>query len=339
MKPSARVPRMGITLGDVNGIGPEVALKAAHALRHINAEWTLIGSANIVNAIARPLRIPRPTPIPGLDVPPRAGMLTVWTPAGYPEPLPCPGAITVDASRAAFHGLRAAVRAAAEGRLAALITAPVSKEGFHRAGLPARGHTELVAKWLGVRRYGMLLAGGGLRVMLATRHLPLAQVPRAITPALLREQLDVLHRALPWLGVKGKGRIAVAGLNPHAGDGGALGREERDIIAPVVRAARRRGWNVTGPVAGDTVFHWARTGGADAVLAMYHDQGLAALKTVAFDEGVNITLGLPIVRTSPDHGTAFDLAGRRVARPDSMIAALRCAYELSRRRNPWTAWR
>ena len=339
MKSADRVLRIGITLGDVNGIGPEVAIQAAHHLRKINAEWTLIGSAKIAQRIARHLRIPPPKPVTRLEEPARAGPCTVWTPAGFPEPAFRPGVLTVDASRAALHGLRAAVQAAADGRLAALVTAPISKEGFHRAGLPAQGHTELIAKWLGIRLFGMLLAGGGLRVMLATRHLPLADVPRAITPALLRGQLDLLRRALPWLGVKGKGRIAVAGLNPHAGEGGALGREEVDIIAPAIRAARRRGWKVIGPLAGDTVFHLARTGGADAVLAMYHDQGLAALKTVAFDEGVNITLGLPIVRTSPDHGTAFELAGRGRARPDSMIAALRCAHDLARRRNPWAARR
>lgn len=336
MKPSARASRIGITLGDINGIGPEVALQAAHALRRMKVEWTIVGSAKNSESVARHLQLPCPAPIQSLDAPLRAGRLTVWTPGGSAEPRLRPGSVTADASMAAFHWLRAAVQAAADGQLDALVTAPISKEGFHRAGLPAQGHTELIAKWLGIRQYGMLLVGGGLRVMLATRHIPLARVARAITPSLLLDQLDLLRRALPWLGVKGRGRIAVAGLNPHAGDGGALGREELDVIAPAIRTARRRRWNVIGPVAGDTVFHLARTGGADAVLAMYHDQGLAALKTVAFDEGVNITLGLPIVRTSPDHGTAFELAGRGRARPDSMIAALQGAYDLSRRPNPWS---
>ncbi|MBP7274627.1 MAG: 4-hydroxythreonine-4-phosphate dehydrogenase PdxA [Kiritimatiellae bacterium] len=329
------VRRIGISMGDVNGVGPEVALLAAHALASARVEWTLVGSARVAEIVADTLRLPPPRRISGLDTPPRAGTFTLWSPPGAPEPRFHPGVSTVTAARAAYSWIQAATDAAGAGRLDALVTAPIHKAGFHRAGLPAQGHTEIIAGRLGIRKYGMLLSGGGLRVMLATRHLPLARVPRAITPALLREQLALLHDSLPWLGVRGPGRIAVAGLNPHAGDGGALGREEEDIIAPVVRAARRRRWNVIGPMAGDTVFHFARTGGADAVLAMYHDQGLAALKTVAFDEGVNITLGLPIVRTSPDHGTAFEIAGRAAARPHSMIAALRCADELSRRPNPW----
>lgn len=327
--------RIGISMGDVNGVGPEVALLAARSLKSAGVEWTIVGSAPVAASVAGAWRMPTPHRISGLDVPPRAGAITLWSPPGVPEPRFRPGVLAVSASRAAGAWIRAATDAAAAGRLDALVTAPISKEGFQRAGWPAHGHTELIAARLGVRKYGMLLAGGGLRVMLATRHLPLARVPRAITPALLRDQLELLHAALPWLGVPRPGRIAVAGLNPHAGDGGALGREELEVIAPAVRAARRRGWRVEGPLAGDTVFHFARSGGADAVLAMYHDQGLAALKTVAFDEGVNITLGLPIVRTSPDHGTAFDIAGRGRARPDSMIAALRCACDLSGRRNPW----
>jgi 4-hydroxythreonine-4-phosphate dehydrogenase len=180
----------------------------------------------------------------------------------------------------------------------------------------------------------MMRCGGRLRVVLATRHIPLRDVPRAVTRAVILEAAALAAEALPWLGVR-CGGAAVCGLNPHAGDGGALGREEIDTVAPAIRAARRRGLAVSGPYPADTVFHEALAGRHAAVVALYHDQGLAALKTVSFDEGVNVTLGLPIVRTSPDHGTAFNIAGRGIANPSSMAAALRMAAELARRPNPW----
>jgi 4-hydroxythreonine-4-phosphate dehydrogenase len=215
-----------------------------------------------------------------------------------------------------------------------MVTAPINKEGFARAGIDFPGHTELLAACTGARRFAMMLFGGGLRVVLATRHIPLREVARRLNPSALREAVTLTHQALPWLGLP-RARIAVCGLNPHAGDGGRLGDEEKRWIGPVLRGLRRRGFDIAGPLPADTVFHHARCGDYDAVVALYHDQGLAPLKTLAFDEGVNLTLGLPIVRTSPDHGTAYDLAGRGAANPSSMVAAVGAAVTLAGRPNPW----
>lgn len=325
--------RIGITLGDVNGIGPEVSARAITALRS-QAEWMLIGPRSALPALTG---CSVKKDIVAVDTLPEcavAGRILLWAPPGMPESRLRPGRPRVDAARTAYAALLAGADAAGIGALDALVTAPISKEAFALAGLPSQGHTEILARHFKRRSVAMLLVGDGLRVALATRHVSLAHVPRRITRPLLLEQLTLLREALPWLGCR-TGRIGVAGLNPHAGDGGALGVEEIRVIAPAVRSVRRRGWNVEGPVAGDTIFHQALSGRFAVVLAMYHDQGLAALKTVAFDSGVNITLGLPIVRTSPDHGTAYDLAGKGKARPQSMIEAVRMAMDLARRPNPW----
>jgi 4-hydroxythreonine-4-phosphate dehydrogenase len=171
-------------------------------------------------------------------------------------------------------------------------------------------------------------------VILVTRHIPLARVPRALTRKAIEEAITLTAEALPWMGVR-RARIGVCGLNPHAGEGGSIGREESTVISPTIRALRKRGLNVSGPHPADTIFHQAARGDYDAVVAMYHDQGLAPLKLIAFDCGVNVTLGLPIVRTSPDHGTAYAIAGRGVADPSSMVEAIRQAYLLAQKRNPW----
>jgi 4-hydroxythreonine-4-phosphate dehydrogenase len=180
----------------------------------------------------------------------------------------------------------------------------------------------------------MMLIGGGIRVVLATRHVALRDVPSLITTECIVSAGELAVTALPWLGA-GKATLAVCGLNPHAGDGGVLGGEEKSTILPAVRALRRKGFKVVGPIPADTVFHAAARGDYGAVLAMYHDQGLGPLKTIAFDTGVNITLGLPILRTSPDHGTAFDIAGKGIANPLSMVNAVLLAYKLALRTNPW----
>jgi 4-hydroxythreonine-4-phosphate dehydrogenase len=192
----------------------------------------------------------------------------------------------------------------------------------------------MLAELTGTRRYAMMLFGGNLHVVLVTRHLPIARVASALSVASVYDAIAIAHEALPWLGWA-RGRIAVCGLNPHAGDGGHIGREEIEIIAPAIRKAVRRGIRAVGPVPADAVFHHALRGDYAAVVAMYHDQGLGPLKMIAFDSGVNVTLGLPIVRTSPDHGTAFDIAGRGIASPHSMIEAVRWAALLARRKNPW----
>ncbi|MBI2438213.1 MAG: 4-hydroxythreonine-4-phosphate dehydrogenase PdxA [Lentisphaerae bacterium] len=252
-----------------------------------------------------------------------------------PAPLTWQPGVTGKAqARSVVRWIQAAVQGCRAGRFAALVTGPICKQSLALAGLPFAGHTEYLAALTLTRRYAMLLLGGSLRVVLVTRHLPLAKVPGAVSRSAIRMAAQLAAQALPWLGVKQK-TIGACALNPHAGDEGLLGREEIKTIIPALRSLRRQGLNVEGPIAGDVIFHQARQGRYGAVLAMYHDQGLAPLKMLAFAEGVNVTLGLPIVRTSPDHGTAFDIAGKGRAHAGSMAAAIRLAARLAYRRNPW----
>jgi len=239
-------------------------------------------------------------------------------------------------SQAVVLWIQAAVSGCMAGRFDALVTGPICKQSLRLAGLPFPGHTEFLAALTGTRSFAMMLMGGPLRVVLVTRHLPLAKAPGAVSRAAIQEATQLAAQALPWLGVK-QHTIGVCALNPHAGDNGLLGREEITTIQPALRALRRRGLAVEGPVPGDVIFHQALQGRYGAVVAMYHDQGLGPLKMIAFEEGVNLTLGLPIVRTSPDHGTAFDIAGKGLAHEGSMVAAIRLAERLARRRNPWHA--
>jgi len=322
--------------GAVNGIGPEIALRAIGLFRReSSAQLVLVGSAPILREWCRRLRQPFPGAWSPERVPRPTDPVAVWDPAPALTPTLRPGRAYADAGRAAAAWIDAAVGACRAGRLDALVTAPISKEGFQKAGVPYPGHTEFLAALTGARRFAMLLFGGPLRVILVTRHLPLARVAAALTRANILAAIELAAEGLPWLGCRAA-RIGVCGLNPHAGDGGLLGREEIEKIAPAVRAARRQGCDVRGPIPADVIFHQAVRGQFDAVIAMYHDQGLAPLKMLAFETGVNVTLGLPIVRTSPDHGTAYDIAGRGRANPASMLAAIRWADKLIRRRNPWS---
>ncbi len=282
--------RIGITCGDVNGIGPEIVRKAISSKDWKNVEFTLIG----------------------------------------PKNLPTLGKITAEASQFAVTAIKHAVRGCLDGELDAMVTAPICKEGLKLAGIDYPGHTEMIADLTGTKRYGMMLMGKGLRVMLVTRHLPLREVADALTKENILEAIELTAEALTAFGIP-DGRIGVCGLNPHAGDGGALGTEEAEIIFPAIEAARAQGLNVAGPVPADVIFFQALENKYDAIVAMYHDQGLGPLKMHAFDCGVNITLGLPIIRTSPDHGTAFDIAGKNIANPTSIIAAIETAIALAKR--------
>lgn len=220
------------------------------------------------------------------------------------------------------------------GDLDAMVTAPICKEGFHRAGIHIPGHTEFLAELTNTENFGMMLIGGGLRVMLVTRHLPLAKVSEALTKDAIVEHIQLTGEALNLFGIE-NGKIGVCGLNPHAGDGGVIGREEIELINPAIQAAREKGFNVSDAVPADTIFYEALRGDYDAVVAMYHDQGLAPLKMIGFDEGINVTLGLPIIRTSPDHGTAFGIAGQNKASAKSMKCAIDLALEMASNTNPW----
>ena len=290
---STTKPRIGITLGDCAGIGPEIvelALKSGGVAD--SAEYVVIGR----------------------------------------QPNCKPGEPTIETARAAATALEEAVTLARRGQLDAIVTGPVHKARMYEAGFKFPGQTEFFAERCGVKNFAMCLTGGKITVALVTTHIPLSKVSSAL------KQSEIVRVGLllaDFLRCRSKNppRIAVAGLNPHAGESGRIGREEIAVISPAVSELQSRIENresrIVGPVSPDTIFHRAVAGEFDAVLCMYHDQGLIPLKLHAFHEGVNVTLGLPFPRTSPDHGTAFEIAGKRIARPDSMIAAINLAVELA----------
>jgi 4-hydroxythreonine-4-phosphate dehydrogenase len=284
-------PRIAITSGDPAGIGPEIARKAADDPR--------------VRKICEPV----------VYGPPPGSRFK-------------PGELSAEAGRAAYETLCSAVKDARAGVVAAVATAPVNKLAFARAGLPWKGHTDLLAHLTGSARVAMMFWSEPLKVVLATIHIPLASVTNALTREVMDEIIDLSARELPRFGIV-RPRLAVAGLNPHAGEDGLLGHEERKVLRPAIEAAQKRGIRVDGPYPGDTVFGRAVRGEFDAVIACYHDQGLIPVKLLAFGRAVNVTLGLPIIRTSVDHGTAFDIAGKNVADPASMIEATLLAAKLA----------
>jgi 4-hydroxythreonine-4-phosphate dehydrogenase len=250
-----------------------------------------------------------------------------------PEKLPAGSPL---AAHVAVGALREGGGRCLRGELDALVTAPVNKEAIIRAGYQFVGQTEFLSELAGTKRTAMMLLGTDergrwLRVALATVHIAIKAVPEKLTAEKITLAIELAAQSCRDLGLA-RARIAVAGLNPHAGEGGEFGDEEITTIGPVVEVMKKRGFDVAGPMSGDTVFHYALKGDFDAVVAMYHDQGLAPLKAVAFDSGINWTLGLPFIRTSPDHGTAYDIAGKGIANPGSMIAAIRLAKQLARHR-------
>ncbi len=282
-----------MTVGDPAGIGPEVARKAAEDLR--------------VREACEPV-------LYGL-------------PAGA---VFAPGILSAEAGLAAYESICAAVRDAQAGTVSGITTAPVNKTAFARAGLPWKGHTDLLAHLTGSARVAMMFWSERLKVILASVHVPLAEVPRVLTRELLDAVIYLAACELPRFGLANT-RLALAGLNPHAGEEGLIGTEEQCVLRPAVEAARARGVAIEGPCPADTIFVRASRGEFDAVVACYHDQGLIPLKLLAFGQAVNVTLGLPITRTSVDHGTAFDIAGRGMADPSSMIAATLLAARLAAR--------
>jgi 4-hydroxythreonine-4-phosphate dehydrogenase len=284
-------PRLAITMGDPAGIGPEIARKAAVDPRVLEVcEPVLYGPADLSAFV--------------------------------------PGALSAAAGRAAYDAVVAAVGDAVARRVAGVVTAPLNKEALALAGLPWHGHTELLADLTGSASVAMMFYADALRVVLATIHVPLKDVPHLLTRAELDRVIRLTARELPRFGFA-RPRLALTGLNPHAGEGGVLGAEEHDVHEPVVAACRADGLDVTGPLPADTAFVRAARGEFDAVVACYHDQGLIPVKLLAFGKAVNVTLGLPIIRTSVDHGTAFDIAGRGVADHGSLVEAIRLAARLA----------
>lgn len=305
----ARRPRIAITLGDPRGIGPEITAKAlADPSLAAAAEFLLVGPSGL--ASGAPLYA-----------------VGEWD----------PDAGAAEAGRLAGEAIRVAVDLAMRGEVAAVVTAPIEKSAFRAGGWHYPGHTEMLQALAGVPHVGMMMAAertlgaGGLRVVLATTHLALREVPGRLSVELLVEQSRLAHRALrDWWGIA-EPRLALCAFNPHASDGGLFGDEEATIYAPALQRLRADGIAAAGPVPADTVFGRALRGEFDAVIAPYHDVGMAAFKTVAFGSGVNVTLGLPFPRTSPDHGTALDIAGAGTADPSSMTEAIRLAVRLAER--------
>jgi 4-hydroxythreonine-4-phosphate dehydrogenase len=293
----AALPLIGITVGDPAGIGPEIARKAARDPR--------------VTAVCE-------TRLYGPSTPESLAAFT-------------PGHLSAAAGRAAYEAIVAAVGDARTFRIDAIATAPVNKEAFALAGLPWKGHTDLLGHLTGVSRPVMFFHAERLKVALATVHVALAEVPAALTPDVLAATIRTTADALPAFGCP-RPRLAVAGLNPHCGEHGLMGSEDDRVVAPVVASLRATGLDVTGPIPGDTVFVRAVRGEFDAVVACYHDQGLIPVKLLAFGSAVNVTLGLPIIRTSVDHGTAFDIAGQDRADASSLVEAVVLAARLAQAR-------
>jgi 4-hydroxythreonine-4-phosphate dehydrogenase len=299
-----------ITMGEPAGIGPEVALGAFDALngRIGSHPLKLVGDADIFSSHEQAL---------------------IATKARVQA---APGKPSAANAQAVIEAIEIAVKACQSGEAAAIVTAPIHKAVLAGAGFGFPGHTEFLASLTGAPRPVMMLASDKLRVVPLVIHVPLARVPSLVTSSAIQETAKIILAALRQDFGISKPRLAVAGLNPHAGEDGVLGGEEEAIIAPAVAALQAQGHNVIGPLSADTLFHDEARKRYDAVLTMYHDQGLIPIKTLSFWDGVNVTLGLPIVRTSPDHGTAFDIAGTGKADSRSMVAAIRMAAEMADRR-------
>ena len=306
---------IAVTSGEPAGIGPDICL--ALAGRKLQARIVVLGDRGLLQERARRLGVS----CDGLDI--RHVPLRAACAAGRLDP--ANARYVLDLLDAALAGCRS-------GEFAAMVTAPVHKGVINDAGIAFTGHTEYLAEKTGTPRVVMMLAGAGLHVALATTHLPLQEVAAAITPAELEKTIRILHADLRAKFGFARPRILVAGLNPHAGEGGHMGREEIDVIVPVLDRLRAEGMDLVGPLPADTLFTKNVLAGSHAQLAMYHDQGLAVLKYAAFDEGINVTLGLPIIRTSVDHGTALDLAGTGRASPTSLFAAVEAAIDMAKRR-------
>jgi 4-hydroxythreonine-4-phosphate dehydrogenase len=289
-----RLPRIALTVGDPAGIGPEIVAKTA--------------ADPSVRAICEPAVFEPPASVK-VDM----------------------GRVSAEAGRAAYGTIVRAVEAARNGDVDAIATAPISKAAFRAAGLAWKGHTDLLAHLCGVERVAMMFHAPEMNVVLVTVHVPLRDVPGLITKEKVEAVIALAAESLPEFGIA-RPRLAVAGLNPHAGEAGLLGTEDADVLVPAVAAARARGVDVQGPFAADTIFVRASRGEFDCVVACYHDQGLIPVKLVSFGRAVNVTLGLPIIRTSVDHGTAFDIAGKGIAFAGSMIAAVTLAARLAGQR-------
>ena len=313
-------------MGDPAGIGPEIIAKLFS--EGLDVPAVVYGDANSLQRAIDMLGVDMA--VHRIDEPPLRGQASsraiplIQSGPELPAGLPW-GQVDARAGRCAYEAVCLAIDDAMSGRLRAIVTAPLNKQAMHAAGIDFRGHTEILAERSGTKHVAMMLANNELKVLLATIHVALSDVPRLITQELELRSIRLAHQACVQAGIPHP-RVAVAGLNPHAGEDGKFGREDIDVIRPAIEAARSEGINASGPWPGDTIFMRARRGEFDIVVAQYHDQGLIPIKYLGVDEGVNVTVGLPFVRTSVDHGTAFDIAGLGKANSSS----LRCAFDLAK---------
>jgi 4-hydroxythreonine-4-phosphate dehydrogenase len=336
MGSSTNAPLIAVSMGDPAGIGPEVVLKAAAAIAQRPNPPTIVvlGDLDAIRSAAGRLNGAAPMPQEwrtGMRAQRSDRALSIFNIGKLPPRAMVPGSPTVEGADGAYRYVVEGARMTMQGETDALVTAPINKEWLNRAGHHFPGHSELLARLAHVRTWRMMFAGETLRIALVTVHIGLAEVPRALTRSAVLGTISLLEQHLhSQLGIA-RPRILVLGFNPHAGENGLFGDEEVRVIAPAIRLAQRKGIDVCGPVAPDTAFIRAGHGFSfDGAVAMYHDQGLIALKTLEFDRAVNITLGLPFIRTSPDHGTAYDIAGRGTANATSMIAAIEYAAKAVR---------
>jgi 4-hydroxythreonine-4-phosphate dehydrogenase len=328
-------PLLAITLGDPAGIGPEVVLKALrHGDVYQRCRPLVVGDRRILERTAAWLGAPElayevvGSPADGRYAPGTATLLDLAN--ATPEECP-PGQISPAAGRAAVEYVFRACDLTMAGEADAVVTAPLNKDAMNRAGFHFAGHTELLAERTGAERVSMLLVGPQLRVVHVSTHVALEEAIRRVTRERVAAVIELAYDSCRALGLDSP-RIAVAGLNPHAGENGLFGDQEAREVAPAIADARARGWDVSDPQPPDTVFLRAVRGAYDIVVAMYHDQGHIPMKLLAFDSGVNVSVGLPIIRTSVDHGTAFDIAGTGKASEESMLAAIEVAVQMVRAR-------
>jgi len=322
--------KIALTIGEPGGIGPEVAIKAAISPEVVsNCHPIIVGKKSIIQRALRLLNLPlklRTISSPK-SITKRSGtidIIDIQEEGHYKEGQPSKGGGLIS-----YLCIERAVKLALSGEVYGLSTAPISKASLKLAGLPWPGHTEMLAELTSTKDYAMMLVGGGLRVILVTIHTSLRSVPNLLTKKNIFRTILLAKRACLMFGIETP-EIAVSGLNPHAGESGMFGTEEAELIKPAIERAGAEGISVSGPYPPDTIFYKALKGEFDIVVCMYHDQGLIPIKLLAFESGVNITVGLPIIRTSPDHGTAFDIAWRGVANPSSMIEAVKLAVTLRR---------
>jgi 4-hydroxythreonine-4-phosphate dehydrogenase len=329
------VPVLAVTQGDPAGIGPELALRAWLLREQAGlAPFFVLSDIELMRRMARRLSLD----VPVAEAEPRTaaglfGRALPVVPLGVAVEAE-PGRPDCANAAATIESIRRAVELVRDGEAAALVTNPIAKHVLYDAGFSHPGHTEYLAFLASEPaspppRPVMMLWSEALAVVPVTIHIPLVAVPSALTRELIVDTARIVERDLKRLFSLARPRLAMAGLNPHAGESGTMGVEERDVIEPAIAQLRAEGLDVSGPWPADTMFHERARAGYDVALAMYHDQALVPIKTIAFDEGVNVTLGLPFIRTSPDHGTAFDIAGRGIARPDSLVAAIRLAARLA----------